>query len=671
MDLVPLTPEMFTVAADDGMTAKERRDLERMLNPKKRGRKPKGERAMTKAEENRQQKERKRKEQIEDIAILDFETDPFDNEAETKVFPFTACLYRRDAEPVVIWDENTESFIDSVVSEIEKLPRRFTVYAHNGGKFDYLFLVHKLRGEVSFKGRGIMAAHIGPHEIRDSFHIIPEKLASYKKDDFDYAKLTPKRRNKHRDEIISYMVNDCKYTLEIVSAFVERHGLKISIGQAAMSAVTAAGYNIEKVTEGTDAFLRNWFFGGRVECLKGKGVFPNQHSDFMLEKDWKLYDVNSMYPAVMANYMHPIGNQYEVRAIGNPKPNDDTIFLKVECENYGAFVAKGEDGETTANIERGVFFVTIWEYQIALKYNLIENVRILMCVDCANRTTFERFVVPRYEGRQTLKAQMGEMKKAMLESTAEFEELRKQDSLIKFELNNAYGKTAQNPRRFREHYLSDYNERPPESEFKCCGEKQATKLGYGKCYICLKVHEDWGDSPTFKNEGKNYAIWSRPLKRLTFNNVGTAASITGAARAVLLEAICNATDPIYCDTDSIICRDLSGVEIHKTNLGAWDIEDEYSRVAIAGKKLYACDKGHDADPKKRYKLRSKGSEIPSFDALVSLLDGEIAEITGLTIKAKGPTIDRRGNQFYMTRTIRATAKQSNMRLLNRLAEKRA
>jgi len=130
------------------------------------------------------------------IAVLDTETDPFDNVLRTQVFPFLAVLYSDQFEPIIIWEENREAFIDAVIAAIEGLPDAYTIYAHNGGKFDFMFLLKRFRGSVKFKGRGIMSCTVGAHELRDSMHIIPEPLANWKKDAFDYAK-NLKQNRKH------------------------------------------------------------------------------------------------------------------------------------------------------------------------------------------------------------------------------------------------------------------------------------------------------------------------------------------------------------------------------------------------------------------------------------------------------------------------------------------
>lgn len=544
---------------------------------------------------------------LSNIAVLDMETDPFDKEKQTKILPFCACLYSDNFEPVIIWEENIERFVAAVISAIEALPEEYTIYAHNGGKFDYMFLIHKLRGKISFKGRGIMSAKIGRHEIRDSFHIIPEKLAAYQKEAFDYEKMRKGKRRKFKQEIIDYLVSDCRYLFDIVKGFLNTFGLKISVGQAAMCELRKH-YKVGCLGEAADASLRNYFFGGRVECLSGRGHYVG---------DYNLYDVNSMYPFVMANYQHPISSDYTRRTRGGV--NEKTVFVELDCENHGALVKRNGNNETSAVEKRGRFLTTIWEYEAARELGLIENVRIVSCIDNAERSDFSKFVVPLYEKRLETKGLLKRLK----DDTPEYMEAKRDDIFTKLLLNNAYGKFAQNPRRFKESMITEAYADCPE--------------GYAS------------DHPAF--ECPDYAIWQRPSPNKRFNNVGTAASITGAARAVLMRAIANSTDPIYCDTDSLICRDLRNVEIDAIKLGAWDIEARFSEVIITGKKQYACRvAGVEAGQKGEFKLRSKGVSGLVWGDFVKMLDGQIIE----TVNA-APTFNKTGKQFYMTRKVRATA----------------
>lgn len=576
----------------------------------KRGRPPLFDKRMSAAEQSRNYRKLTKSLRITRIGVIDFETDPFDAENNGDVKPFTGCIYTDDFDPIVIWNEDFNAFIEELIAELEALEHSYIFYAHNGGKFDYMFLMHKIRGDVKFKGRGIMSARLGKHELRDSFHIIPEKLANLQKDDFDYKYMRAEWRNKKRDEIIRYMISDCRYLLDYVKAFVEEHGLKISIGQAAMYELKQH-YTVKKLAAPSDAFVRRYFFGGRVECLQGRGYWKG---------DYKLYDVNSMYPHVMANFQHPIGNNYVVRS-GDPGPH--TVFLAVECRNFGAFVMRGENNETSATEEYGTFLTTIWEYEAAVRLGLIDVIQIKHCVDVEERSDFKKFILPLYEKREITKQQLRILEKAGKENTAEYQDIKKQNIFLKLKMNNAYGKFAQNPRKFKESYITEPDEMPDDGE--------------------------WGDLPAFRSD--LYSIWERPAPCMAFNNVGTAASITGAARAVLMEAIHNAVDPIYCDTDSLICKKLANTELHESKLGAWDLEAEFQEVIIAGKKLYGCraidpKTGHWGQPK----IKSKGASGLSWEQIVSMLDEKIIEVLN-----KAPTLTKRGEQFYMRRRIRATA----------------
>lgn len=598
------------------------------------GRPPKdGVCAVPNNEAQRQCRQRKKTDRERCIAILDMETDPFDDKLKASINPFLAVLYSDEFEPVVIWEENLVRFRQRVIDAIGALPGRYTVYAHNGGKFDFLFLVSKLRGDVKFKGRSLMAAKVGDHELRDSSHIIPERLAAFSKDKFDYERNRKHNRQHWRKEIIEYCIADCRYTLDIVKSFVKTYGFKLTIGQASMAELRKH-YNVKKINEGFDSQLRGFYFGGRVECLQGRGNFVG---------DYKLFDVNSMYPAVMANCAHPIGdfNDYDLR---RGEPDERTVFVDLVATNKGALIARDSEGFTTAGIERGRFKTTIWEYNVAKQFGLIEDVEILACWDCRSRSNFSNFIVPMYENRLRTKDAMRALKDQGLQATPAFLDLKKDDIFFKLLLNNSYGKFAMNPRNYREHYLTDPNERPPEDWFKSLADMDdAERIEYLQ--------------PIFTNA--DYAIWSKPSPSFRYNNVGTAASITGAARAMLLAAIQQSRGAIYCDTDSIICEDLQGVPMHKSELGAWDLEDEYSKVLINGKKLYGVwhkkpkiltpeqiADGH----KSEYTIKSKGTARLSWAEMLDMLHG--ANVVKFN---RAPTLDKFSRQRYVSRTIRATA----------------
>lgn len=610
--------------------------------PKKQGRPAKEGVAKTNLELQHACRARKRANAKRCIAILDMETDPFNAELKSDVKPFLCVLYSDEFEPVIIWEENFGKFICDVVRAIEALPDHYTIYAHNGGKFDFLFLVSKLRGDVKFKGRSLMAARIGNHELRDSSHIIPERLAAFQKDKFDYSRNLKSERNHWKKEIIEYCIADCRYTLDIVKSFIETYGMKLTIGQASMAELRKY-YNVKKINQGFDTQLRQFYFGGRVECLQGRGHFVG---------DYRLYDVNSMYPAVMAQQAHPIGdfNDYDLR---RGAPNDQTVFIDLNCINRNALIGRDADGFTSATIPYGRFKTTIWEYDVALRYGLIDDVEINACWDCRSRSNFSDFILPLYDKRLSTKETMRELKDKALQTTPAFLDLKKDDIFYKLLLNNSYGKFAMNPANYKEHYLTDPDKKPDAEWFK-----SVLELDHEQQISCLQ--------PMFVNS--EFSIWQKPSPSFRYNNVGTAASITGAARAVLLQALQEAENPIYCDTDSIICRSLAKVQLHKSALGAWDLEDEFSEVIIDGKKLYSVmhKKPKLLTPEQiadglhsEYTVKSKGTARLTWQDMTDMLNG------GNVIKFnRAPTLTKfgTGSDNYMQRSIRATTPFFNARI---------
>lgn len=556
---------------------------------------------------------RKRKKPPIQVGILDLETDPFDNETLGEIYPFLAVLYLGpEREPVVIWDENWQRLMQQVHDVINQLPGRFIIYAHNGGRFDYLFLLRELRGEVLFKGRALMSAKIGAHEIRDSLHIIPETLKNAnRKTEIDYKLFKKGKRDAHRREITDYCIDDCVSLYEVVTAFRDEFGTPLTIGQAAMRAIKKS-YSFDRLTETSDLYFRQWFFGGRVECLQ-----PGVYDPIGL----RLYDVNSMYPFVMAKYSHPISANFSV--FDTIRAN--TIFLTIRAQNNGALVSRGEDGSLSTQIKHGIFNTTIWEYEVALKHGLIRDVEVVKTIEFERSTDFANFVIPLYEGRQRSKELQRE---AIRSGDIVAERNHSRDVLFrKLLMNNGYGKFAQNPRRFKVHMITDTRERPGDEE-------------------------EWGTLPEIETDA--YWVWSKPTDDLRFNNVCTAASITGAARAVLLDALAGSVSPVYCDTDSIICRDIGDVDTDAFRLGAWDIEAKIDAFIGNGKKLYAY-RIPDREPPKNIVVKAKGMNGVTWEDMLRIANGD-----KITKTMRAPTLQRDGSQEYMRRILRQTITQPSL-----------
>lgn len=531
------------------------------------------------------------------IITLDFETDPFSH--GHKPYAFCAGVYTGS----VFFHRWSRSCVREIVSDLSRLEPS-VIYMHNGGKFDIIgYLMQFLnKGKMStnevldatdcemriINGR-IVEAKMGHHLVRDSFAILPMALkAMGEKLEIDIDKLNRDRREENKDEILTYLKQDCVGLHKHVTDFIEEFGEFLTIGSAAMSQLRKF-HPFDKGNKYLDEkFRKQFFFGGRVQCFRPSGVY---------NLPFKIYDVNSMYPYVMKTMEHPTGTQYELDRVIRKNTN----FVVVEGKQlgpYGAFPIRNRQGGIDFTIERGTFTPTIHEFNAAIDCGYFRPTKILKTYSFNATISFAEFIDHFYAARLKAKA----------------EKDRIHEIFYKFILNSAYGKFAQNPESFFDWAITR-NERLPEP---------------------------WKEHYIFKG---HHVIWRKRIQRHSYFNVAIGASITGAARAVIMRGIRACKEPVYCDTDSIIGRDLSSssVTIDKTVLGAWKIEGTGDRIAIAGKKLYCCWNGTEV-----IKQATKGSKLNADEIL------EIANGGTVTYRNQAPTFGLNGSVKFIKRKIKAT-----------------
>jgi len=400
---------------------------------------------------------------------------------------------------------------------------------------------------------------------------MPFALEAYKKTPIDYAKFKPGVRELHKQEIVSYLKDDCSDLYTLCVRFREEFGDVLTIGSASMRELKKF-HKFKSGNQEYDSRLRSFFyFGGRNQVFRS-GI---------IKAPIRIYDVNSMYPWVMSTALHPVSTGIHIgRAI-----DSRTAFLCVEGRNFGAFPVRNQDGGLDFTRDDGEFYCSIHEFEAAEETGTFKPAKIKKTFGFSERHTFSDFVTHFYDARRKVKEQGDKILTLF----------------YKFVLNSAYGKFAQNPENYAQYFITEIGE-IPEAWHEC------TKA----CPVPCRAL--W--TPSFMcNE---FIIWKRPTQELNFYNVATGASITAAARAHLLRGLSHASRPFYCDTDSIICSDLRDVYIDDLALGAWKLEVQGNLAAICGKKLYAVyhtNEGRIVDPdaecvKKAHKgARLSGSEI--------------------------------------------------------------
>jgi DNA polymerase elongation subunit (family B) len=534
------------------------------------------------------------------IYTVDVETDPFQHGRFP--MPFACGLYGQ-GEYKKWWGEDC---IGEMMLHIEGMPEAI-IYAHNGGRFDFFYFLEWFLGEkMNIKNSRIIMSEMqtiyGKHEFRDSFAIMPFALGKYKGKTQkkkihislleNYSVWSIETREEttvrllYQDVIEEYLEYDCRSLWELVTAFVDTFGIRtLTIGSAAMKELKKC-HSFENLDQADDKFIRrDYYYGGRVECFE----------QGLIEGNFKVYDVNSMYPYSMLSMQHPIGRPtHESRSI-----EESTMLLSVTGRNSGAFptVVKGK---IMFDVPYGTFHVTRHEFDAAIECGLFDIERFERCINFEGRTSnFFEFVTKFYDLRNKAKSEDDEI-----------------NSLFyKFVLNSAYGKFGQNPENYRD----------------CKITSSEVSLA------------EYGWVPESLEHGDRYTVWSKHTNDTSRYNVATGASITGAARSILLRAIATAKRPLYCDTDSIICEELPLAKVDATELGAWKLESECTLAAIAGRKLYSLWNGNDC-----VKQANKGVAISAAD-IKKVCAGNVIQT-----HRDSPSFKLDGSYNFISRKVRIT-----------------
>lgn len=160
-----------------------------------------------------------RRKQALRIGTIDCETDPF--EPGLIVQPFLWGIY--------LYDGTYHEFAsgDAVADFVSD--KQLTLYAHNGGKFDYHFLRNHIESDepISIIAGRLARCRIGECELRDSLNLFGQtRLADFSKKEIDYRKLRANVRHLHMPEIRDYLKYDCTAPVPRLSRAVKRPPLQ-------------------------------------------------------------------------------------------------------------------------------------------------------------------------------------------------------------------------------------------------------------------------------------------------------------------------------------------------------------------------------------------------------------------------------------------------------------
>lgn len=542
------------------------------------------------------------------IIAVDCETDPFLHGRVPKPFIWGAYDGLTDDYKIFL---STDEFV------LWLKDQDCIAYAHNGGKFDFMFLLPYVDDvtKVRIIGGRFAEMKFGKAILRDSYSIIPVPLKEIQKDEIDYRLMEADKRDAHMPEIISYLKTDVRVLWLLVTQFRKEAGTQLTIASNALKSSRALGSNPGRTNYRFDngdpekniKGMRDYYFGGRTECFQ-----PGTHENI------SIYDIRSSYPFAMAQE-HPTGDG---RLYGDSLEGmtDDEIrksFITLQCYSAGAFPLRSKSGLEFPH-KFDVFSITGHEYLIAKKHGLIRNERIEQVCTFEKTINFKPYVEKWFAHKEKHRP------RRTIEEKAQY-------TIGKIMANSLYGKLSQNPLRYYDYQICEP------------GTPIDNDNGW-EFYTLFQGQEIHRRSVQFDYVFKHGVDW---VKKPLFYNVATGASITGLARSNLLDAICTTGRDrvIYCDTDSITLRGFEKPPLDLSeNLGAWDCEGEASIGHFAGKKLYAVKLNNGKE-----KIACKGCKL-TFDDLHNIVNGKKIEW-----RSEAPTFSVASDIHFVVRNVRATS----------------
>lgn len=511
-------------------------------------------------------------------------------------------------------DEEYHEFADrnALISflQTERIQKmRPLIYAHNGGRFDYHYLLPDMNSneQIMVVSGRIAKFRVGTVEFRDSYNILPVPLKAFAKEEIDYAKLEPDVRHLHMDEIRRYLRSDCIYLYDFVRQYQETYGRGLtSAGGSMRYWQKFSGTKAPKQTPADFVRLKPYYYGGRVQCFEQGSAAC----------DFKVMDINSAYPYAML-HPHPYSTAGIISDTLPPEGKIAPCLISLDAIAQGCFPLRDErealyfpDDEKTVR----TYHITGHELLAALELNAVKIIRIRDVYRFAELIDFKDYILHFYQQRQEAK-RTGD---------------KARDVFAKLLMNSLYGKFGADPSTYDEWIIAS----------------SGTFVSWAK-----EQFEYLRDFPDADGGMKRY-LMSRPLpeKKHRYYNVATAASITGFVRAHLFKALRACSGLIYCDTDSIAAREVGQLPAGDA-LGQWKQEMTCDSYAVAGKKLYAF---RERDTGK-FKIASKGAKL-NAEQIQRVANGETVIYNPLvptySLTTKAPT--------FVTRDLRRTARDISL-----------
>lgn len=448
------------------------------------------------------------------------------------------------------------------------------VYAHNGGRFDHLWLLDasyrfglQRHAHVIENSTGIICLDFGESKFLDSFRLFPmslRRLTNGGKQDLSdlckcgkacggYCAINRKMPPKVRKLVLSYLEADVRELWNALGHFqTVAAECKIELGMTVGSTAwksAAAELSLPEEPYGQEIaqwkFVRQGYYGGRSEIFR-----TASHAGYQ-------YDVNSMYPAKIASIALPL--EYKGRVYGSTATaryrNDYPGIYRATVFIPDSFIPplpyrtkKGRVLYPTGRI------VGTWT-ALELKYAESQGCRIEFISEAAvfarSKVLFKKWVDRIFAVRM------------------KYGKDTREGYWLKLVLNSITGKFG--AKVSHRSYLIDpcfAGDRCRDRE--CRGKK-------------VELTDGWNSAGT----PAITRVWYRDFERIQkCGHVEWAAYLTAAARVTLHKGLTAGNDDaVYCDTDSIFSENERTENIGNS-LGQWKEEGAFENFRALAPKVY-------------------------------------------------------------------------------------
>lgn len=500
------------------------------------------------------------------------------------------------------------------------------VYFHNMGGFDGIFILkwaklNEMEDKVKILSRNttILKIKIGNVEFRDSYRILPASLDNLanillgdKKIDFDHECIKSLKDCLYmRETVEKYLRKD----VDILSRVIYKSSMNIleefninifeHLTTASLSLEIYKLFNkhhintIEKSKGYKDMFIRNGYYGGLCNVMK-----PDL-------KDGYHYDVNSLYPYIMANFEMPLGKGVWVNSINDIEEIKDMFgFIEVEVETITPCLPIGVKNKgliTPTGKFSGVFFSE--ELKLALDYGckIIKFKKALIYKD--KKIIFRKFINNIYSKRLEAKKRGDSVNQYIL----------------KLIMNSLYGRFGLGTDISIMEFIDSKYYAIYKHIFNVANFNE--DLGFISFVIknidvSKKLFDEWCSENNIK-AGEKKELRKKIIGKYSENGepyraVQISAAIASYARITMWKDMeyCwnNGVDISYMDTDSLfVDKPIPEEMVSKNKLGYYKLENKINEGVFLAPKAYA----YKSDSEEEIKLKGieKDKQYLSYDMI--------------------------------------------------------